>query len=154
MKITYYYRSPIGTLCLEEDDSHIVGLHLDRNATPSDSVPSPLLLQAKIQLDEYFTGKRTTFTLPLKTHGSEFQEKVWAALKLIPYGTTCSYGDIAKAIGQPKASQAVGGANNKNPIMILIPCHRVIGANGSLVGFGCGLDVKEHLLTLERKHCR
>lgn len=106
------------------------------------------------QLDEYFAGKRREFSVPIKTQGTDFQEKVWAALRKIPYGETRTYGQIAAQIGNPKAGRAVGGANHNNPIMILTPCHRVIGADGSLTGFGGGLDVKEALLALEKKGSR
>lgn len=105
---------------------------------------------ALIQLQEYFQGKRQTFDVPLSLHGTPFQVKVWKALQAIPFGETRSYRDIARAVGQPKAVRAIGAANNKNPIPIIIPCHRVIGSNGSLVGYGGGLDKKEWLLEFER----
>ena len=108
-----------------------------------------LIKETYNQLNEYFEKKRRKFDIPIKLHGSEFQNKVWNALCTIPYGETCTYKDIAKKIGNIKAVRAVGGANNKNPIMIIVPCHRVIGANGSLVGFGAGVEVKRYLLTLE-----
>ncbi len=104
---------------------------------------------AKTQLAEYFDGRRQTFNLPLKPEGTEFQMKAWAALQKIPYGETRTYGQQAEMIGNPKASRAVGGANNANPIPIIIPCHRVIGAGGALTGFGGGLETKSFLLTLE-----
>ena len=110
-----------------------------------------LLKRAGLQLMEYFQGIRTEFTLPLAPKGTEFQKKVWKALCTIPYGQTRSYGQIAAQIGNPKACRAVGGANNKNPVWIFIPCHRVIGANGSLVGFGGGLYAKEYMLKLEMR---
>ena len=101
-------------------------------------------------MQEYFAGKRRKFQLPVCGKGTDFQEKVWKVLREIPYGETRTYGEIAAAIGHPKASRAVGGACNKNPILIVVPCHRVIGADGKLVGFGCGLDRKKELLKLER----
>lgn len=101
------------------------------------------------QLEQYFAGERRTFELELDLYGTPFQQKVWSALLRIPYGETRSYRDIAVMIGQPQAVRAVGGANNKNPISIIIPCHRVIGANGSLVGYGGGLPLKHTLLELE-----
>lgn len=101
------------------------------------------------QLQEYFFGKRKTFDLPLAIEGTEFQIKVWKALSEIPYGTTCSYKDIAIKIGNCKASRAVGMANNKNPIPIIVPCHRVIGASGKLVGYAGGLNIKQKLLNVE-----
>ena len=103
------------------------------------------------QLTEYFDGKRTTFNFPYVLKGTDFQKKVWKALCDIPYGETRSYKDIAVAINQPTASRAVGNANNKNPLMIVVPCHRVIGANGSLTGYAGGLHIKEALLTIEKK---
>ena len=101
------------------------------------------------QLEEYFAGKRQEFTLPLDDRGTDFQKRVWEELRKIPYGTTCSYGDIAEKIGNPKGPRAVGLANNRNPIAIITPCHRVVGKSGSLVGYASGLDHKERLLKLE-----
>jgi methylated-DNA-[protein]-cysteine S-methyltransferase len=112
---------------------------------------TPLLKKAAQELQEYFIGKRKRFDLPLSPQGTDFQQKVWKALQDIPYGAVCSYKDIARAIGNEKACRAVGGANNKNPISIIIPCHRVIGANGSLVGYGGGIEIKKQLLALEQK---
>ncbi len=110
---------------------------------------TPLLQQAKCQLQEYFAGKRKEFSLPLQLQGTPFQKKVWQALLTIPYGQTATYGQIATQIGSPKACRAVGMANHRNPLAILIPCHRVIGANGTLTGYGGGLSVKQALLALE-----
>lgn len=152
MKEPYYINSPIGLLCIEEENGFVVGLHVDNHAKASSHTPSPLQREAIRQLQEYFDGVRTSFQLPILPTGTPFQKKVWSALQEISYGKTCSYKDIAQAINQPTATRAVGGANNKNPILILIPCHRVIGANGSLVGFGCGLEVKQYLLDLEKNH--
>lgn len=146
--------SPIGNLKIEMTEQGICALYFLRNKPVSgdDKRESshPLLQQAVQQLDEYFAGSRTSFSLPLCTKGTPFQLSVWQALQKIPYGTTCSYGEIAAAIGNPKASRAVGMANNKNPLPIFIPCHRVIGANGKLVGYGGGLDIKKALLSLEQ----
>lgn len=111
-----------------------------------------LINNTRKQLDEYFAGKRKKFDIPIKLDGTDFQIKVWKELLKIPYGETCSYLDIAKCIGNPKASRAVGMANNKNKIIIIVPCHRVIGSNKKLVGYACGLEVKEKLLELERKN--
>ena len=102
------------------------------------------------QLEEYFAGKRKQFDLPLSLRGTEFQRQVWAALRDIPYGVTRSYGQIAQAVGRPKAVRAVGMANHRNPISIIVPCHRVVGADGSLTGYGGGLENKKFLLALER----
>ena len=106
--------------------------------------------EARCQLAEYFEGRRREFTVPLNPSGTEFQLRVWGELRRIPYGQTISYGELARRIGQPTAARAVGLANGANPIAILIPCHRVIGASGALTGFGGGIDVKRKLLALER----
>ena len=111
-----------------------------------------LLLEAKKQLEEYFEGKRREFDLPIKQEGTDFQKKVWKALCEIPYGETRTYKEVAKMVGNEKASRAVGMANNKNNIPIIVPCHRVIGSNGKLVGYALGLDVKKYLLDLESKN--
>lgn len=114
-----------------------------------DEIPG-CLIQAHKQLKEYFSGTRKEFDLKLNISGTDFQKKVWEALQGIPYGETRTYQDIAIAVGSPKACRAVGGANNKNKIPVIIPCHRVIGKDGSLVGFGSGLKIKKELLQLER----
>ncbi|MBE5061259.1 methylated-DNA--[protein]-cysteine S-methyltransferase [Megamonas funiformis] len=111
-----------------------------------------LLSMATIQLDEYFQGKRTTFSLPFKLTGTPFQLAVWKELQNIPYGQTTSYKEIAQKINKPKAYRAVGMANNKNPLPIIIPCHRVIGSNGKLIGYAGGLNLKNYLLELEKSH--
>lgn len=145
----FHYKTPIGTICIEDEDNNIVGLYLD-NSDPKDDIETELIKKAHIQLTEYFNKTRKIFDLPVKFKGTDFQNKVWKSLQTIPYGETRSYGQIAEQIGNPKASRAVGGANNKNRIIIVVPCHRVIGANGSLVGFGCGIDIKKYLLDLEK----
>lgn len=149
------YLSPIGRIWIAVEEEKIVGISIgeDGNGIEESGLEqSEVLKEAKRQLAEYFNGSRREFRLPLKFRGTDFQEKVWRALQTIPYGQTRSYGEIAAIIGNPKASRAVGGANHKNPILIVVPCHRVIGADGSLVGFGCGLAVKKYLLELERKN--
>ena len=113
---------------------------------------TPLLAEACRQLGEYFTGERKSFELQLAPKGTPFQLRCWEALLRIPYGATTTYGDIARAVGSPKGFRAVGLANNRNPIAIIIPCHRVIGSDGKLVGFGGGLDVKSFLLMHEAQH--
>ena len=146
------YDSPLGTLYLAEEDHAITGLYFGRDRLPAE-VPeqeSGLLKKAKAQLEEYFAGKRRVFDLPLNPKGTAFQQKVWQALQEIPYGETRSYKEIAGIVGSPKGMRAVGMANNRNPISILIPCHRVIGADGALVGYGGGLDLKRELLALEK----
>lgn len=149
---TYNFSSPVGTLCVTEENGAIVGLHIDNNAELSLTCRNELIKETARELSEYFSGTRTSFDLPLNPSGTGFQESVWEQLRLIPYGQTRSYGDIAKAVGNPKAARAVGHANNQNHIIIIIPCHRVIGADGSLVGFGCGIEVKQFLLDLEARH--
>lgn len=144
MKGTAIYRSPVGALQLEYEDGEVVSLRkAEENALTA------LVFR---QLDEYFAGTRRSFDFPCRAQGTPFQRKVWAALRDIPYGETRTYGDIARAIGQPKAARAVGMANNRNPIYIATPCHRVIGADGSLVGYGGGLAMKAALLELEKAH--
>jgi methylated-DNA-[protein]-cysteine S-methyltransferase len=139
--------SPVGPLTLSERDGAIVRLSFGGRG-PSESV-SPLLARAVAQLDEYFAGKRRKFDLPLAPAGTEFQLACWQALADIPYGETRSYGEQARHIGRPDRARAVGAANGANPIAIILPCHRVIGADGSLTGFGGGLETKRRLLDLE-----
>lgn len=122
---------------------------LDFGKTMENTGESPLLLETERQLWQYFAGERREFSLPLDPQGTMFQKKVWEVLSHIPYGETRSYGEIAAAVGNPRACRAVGMANNRNPIPILIPCHRVIGADGSLVGYAGGLAFKTGLLRLE-----
>lgn len=147
------FETEFGTLFIKEDGSAITNITLNENILTKDDIhyESTLIKQVKQQLDEYFQGKRNTFDLPLNPSGTTFQKKVWNALCNIPYGETRSYQEIAIAIDCPKGCRAVGLANNKNPIVILIPCHRVIGKNGSLVGYALGLKMKQHLLDLEIK---
>lgn len=145
----------IGPIGIEEVQGQITQLFFgDQAAQVGSSTKSSTLLltRALQQLDEYLSGRRQTFDLPLAPQGTPFQQSVWRALCAIPYGYTASYKQVASAIGNPKAMRAVGMANNRNPIAIFIPCHRVIGADGSLVGFGGGLDIKRALLALEKKH--
>lgn len=142
--------TPIGLLQIVEDDSAITEIRLADKNLPRNAEETPLLLEAKRQLTEYFSGKRKNFDLPLAPKGTPFQQKVWAALQTIPYGETRSYKQIAEQIGSPKACRAVGLANNKNPIILAIPCHRVIGSDGRLVGYAGGVWIKEKLLALEQ----
>lgn len=113
---------------------------------------SPILAETKKELSEYFTGERRLFQIPLRASGTEFQQKVWQELQAVPYGETRTYKDIAERVGSPRGSRAVGLANNKNPISIIIPCHRVVGQNGKLTGYAGGLDAKGFLLELEHRH--
>jgi len=121
---------------------------------PVDCVDHPVLVRAVRQLEEYFAGGRRVFDVPLDPLGTPFQLRTWAQLREIPYGTTLTYGEQAAAMGRPTAARAVGGANGRNPLSILVPCHRVIGADGSLTGFGGGLETKRLLLALEAQHAR
>ena len=145
--------SPVGPLTLVEENEALTGLHFGAlppaGAKPN---PHPLLREAVRQLEEYFEGQRKEFDLPLAARGTPFQLRVWAALRQIPYGETRTYADIAAAVGCPRGFRAVGMANNKNPIAIITPCHRVIGKGGALVGFGGGLETKQKLLELEEVH--
>lgn len=146
--------SPVGTLTLAGRDGRLMHLRMvDQSYEPSRNGwenDDSSFGDAVSQLAEYFAGERTDFDLALELMGTPFQRRVWAALQTIPYGETCSYGDIARKIGSPGAFRAVGLANGHNPIGIIVPCHRVIGANGSLTGYGGGLDRKRALLALEK----
>ena len=151
MEKIFFYETPVGKLCIGEEDGVIVRTTWSKIPTEYILEETELILQCKMQLDEYFRGERKTFDLPLAPKGTDFQKKVWNALQKIPYGETKTYGEIAAAVGNPKAARAVGMANNKNPIGIIIPCHRVVGADGKLVGYAGGMDKKEWLLQIERK---
>ncbi|MDO5649433.1 MAG: methylated-DNA--[protein]-cysteine S-methyltransferase [Gallicola sp.] len=141
-----------GKVYLGEKNGKIVLLSFDKEEIKGlKRERTPLLERGEKELLEYFKGERTSFDLPLEYQGTDFQVKVWKALEKIPYGETRTYQDIAEAVGSPKAFRAVGNANNKNPISILIPCHRVIGKSGKLVGYGGGLDWKEYLLGIEKR---
>ena len=166
------YQSPIGNLELVEENGVLIRVvYLSQEEREKECLQSqtskkkllqaasrkeielrstPILEEAVRQLEEYFSGVRKEFQLPLDLRGTEFQKKVWQALLEIPYGETQSYGQIAEQIGNPKAMRAVGMANHNNPIMIIVPCHRVIGKDRSMTGYACGIDVKEALLRLER----
>lgn len=143
--------TPIGELCLVAEDDALTTIYLPPWDLPEATMdPShPVLARAELQLKAYFEGRLKVFDLPLRGAGTPFQQTVWKALCKIPYGVTVSYGHIAKDIGLPHASRAVGAANGKNPLSIVVPCHRVIGANGSLTGYGGGMDAKRWLLTHE-----
>lgn len=144
------FDTPLGLMGLEEEDGAIVRLLLPGAPVPRIAChETSLLTEGKRQVLEYLAGARRVFDLPLAPKGTEFYRSVWRALEAIPYGETRSYRDIAQAVGRPKAVRAVGQANHNNPIPIIIPCHRVVGANGSLTGYGGGLDLKERLLRLE-----
>lgn len=148
--------SPVGTLTLVAGDRHLVAIawQEEGEAAPFDAAPEtaphPVLDETERQLRAYFAGERRDFDLPLDFRGTDFQRRVWQALLTIPFGETRSYRDIASQLGRPSATRAVGAANGRNPIPIVAPCHRVIGANGSLTGFGGGLENKAFLLDLEQ----
>jgi methylated-DNA-[protein]-cysteine S-methyltransferase len=148
--------SPIGKLKLVASDDGLAAILWEnekpnrvRLGTTSEDQAHPILLKTERQLKEYFDGKRKSFEIELDAVGTDFQKQVWEALLAIPFGETRSYGQLAKQLGNPCASRAVGAANGKNPIAIVVPCHRVIGSTGKLTGFAGGLDAKQHLLGLE-----
>jgi methylated-DNA-[protein]-cysteine S-methyltransferase len=144
--------SPIGELMLCGDDASLTALHLPGHwAKPGAGWRRDDARFADVarQLEEYFAGERTTFDIPLRMQGGPFEREVWAELLQIPYGETASYGEIARRVGKPHASRAVGAANGRNPIAIIVPCHRVIGSDGTLTGYGGGLERKRALLDLE-----
>ncbi len=162
----FYYETKLGRLFIAEDGEGIAEVSIVKNMMSPDveNTPgrkellsceieeTPLIRQAIRELMEYFDGRRKEFNISLNPKGTNFQKKVWDALRAIPYGETRSYQQIAQAVGNKNASRAVGMANHNNPIMCIIPCHRVIGANGSLVGYAGGLDIKATLLSLEQKY--
>lgn len=154
MENIFFYETIIGLLGIKENGTNITEIYFGKDEIPINiELKETSLIKKTIdQLEEYFEGKRKSFDLPFEPKGTEFQKSVWNELLKIPYGETCSYGEIAKRIGNPKASRAIGMANNRNPISIIIPCHRVIGANGKLVGYGGGIDIKEKLLNLEKEN--
>ncbi len=147
MKYFYDFETPLGKLYIGADDEFITNIGFSKIS--AEKRETLLIKEAFRQLNEYFNGKRRDFDLPIKTEGTDFQKLVWRELKKIPYGKTASYLDIATAIQNPKACRAVGMANNKNKICIVIPCHRVIGKNGTLTGYAGGLGIKEKLLKIE-----
>jgi len=146
----YKYNSIIGDIFISADDEALLSVGF-KPIENNNNKPNIIIKKTVKQLDEYFLGKRKIFNLPMNPLGSEFQKRVWKELQKIPYGQTRSYKDIAIAIGNPKAYRAVGNANNKNPIGIIIPCHRVIGSNKKLTGYAGGLDIKEKLLNMEKE---
>lgn len=149
-----FYNTSIGLFKIAEDGTGVTELEIvdAKIVEEVETIETPLLAKAAKQLEEYLSGKRVKFDFPLNPQGTEFQNKVWNVLKTIPYGETWSYKQVAVALGKPTASRAVGMANNRNPIMIVVPCHRVVGSNGDLVGYAGGLDLKASLLDLEKKH--
>jgi methylated-DNA-[protein]-cysteine S-methyltransferase len=146
--------SPYGPLTLVADDGVLCGLYMtDQRHRPPEETFGPRaegpFAAAEEELEAYFAGESKEFTLPLRLHGTPFQRRVWDQLRKIPYGETRTYGELAYALGNPTASRAVGLANGRNPVGIIVPCHRVVGANGGLTGYGGGLDRKQRLLDFE-----
>jgi methylated-DNA-[protein]-cysteine S-methyltransferase len=156
MKQAFIYETELGKILIAEDNNNITDLTLfdetneKESETQYEFLETPLIHETAVQLMEYLEGKRMQFTVPLNPKGTRFQQQVWEALKGIPYGDTRSYKQIAESIGNPKACRAVGMANHNNPIMCIIPCHRVIGSDKSLVGYAGGLHIKQQLLELEK----
>ena len=150
MSNLFFYETDLGIIGIRDNNNAITEVFYSKYKINDHLKETPLIRECFNQLKEYFQGTRREFTIPIEAEGSEFQKKVWKALLDIPYGQTRTYKEIAIAIGNEKACRAVGMANNRNPISIIIPCHRVIGANGKLVGYGGGLDIKEKLLNIEK----
>jgi methylated-DNA-[protein]-cysteine S-methyltransferase len=146
----YSYETELGSITFMEEDGALLAIST-RRSNEGICQETALIKEAHRQFDEYLKGERKTFRLPLNPKGTDFQKRVWKALCEIPYGETRSYKQISEAIGNPKAVRAVGMANNRNPLLIVVPCHRVIGANGKLVGYAAGIDKKELLLRLENR---
>ena len=150
MRNLFFYETDLGIIGIRDNNNAITEVFYSKSKINDHLKETPLIRECFNQLKEYFQGTRREFTIPIEAEGSESQKKVWKALLDIPYGQTRTYKEIAIAIGNEKACRAVGMANNRNPISIIIPCHRVIGANGKLVGYGGGLDIKEKLLNIEK----
>lgn len=146
-----YLDTPIGRLRLVSRDDHLVGIEFEghQEAVAGEEKSDPVLTACAAQLREYFAGKRRSFSLPLAPEGTVFQRAVWHALETIPFGELRSYREVAEAIGKPTAVRAVGAANGRNPLPIVVPCHRVVGSDGSLTGFAGGMEIKRQLLVLE-----
>lgn len=157
MKNVFYYETKIGRIGIADNGNSITDIFFADNETPGDAAgmvqkETSLIKGARRQIMEYLDGDRKEFDLPLGVEGTPFQKAAWDALLTIPYGETRSYKQMAELVGNPKACRAIGLANNRNPISIVIPCHRVIGANGKLVGYGGGLHIKEQLLAIEKQN--
>jgi len=152
MKNIFFYQTDLGEIGIAANGNAVTNLYLKKENIPRDTVvqETELIKEAARQLQDYLAGKLRDFNLPLAPAGTEFMRRVWESLRAIPYGQTRSYQEVAQSVGNKKASRAVGLANNRNPIPIFIPCHRVIGANGKLVGYGGGLEIKAYLLDLEK----
>lgn len=154
MKSIFYYKTIIGEIGIADNEKGITNIYIKDNLKIEKDIEireTKLIKEAVTQLNEYLSGRRVDFNVPLYPEGTEFQNKVWNELTRIPYGETRTYKEIAEKIGNPKAARAIGMANNKNPILIMIPCHRVVGKNKSLVGYAGGLEMKERLLEIENQ---
>ena len=145
----FTYETVLGDVTLVEEDGALLAISL-KSIQEGTELETTIIQEAHRQITEYLKGERKVFDLPIQLRGTDFQQQVWTALLDIPYGETRSYKQIAEAIGNPKGMRAVGMANNRNPLLIVVPCHRVIGANGSMVGYGEGVEMKEFLLRLEK----
>ncbi len=155
------FKQPLGDLLLVANETELIGLYFDgrphvpvARSTWTLDPQHPVLRQAEKQLEEFFAGKRTCFSLPLHFEGTEFQERIWREIARIPYGQTMSYGELARRAGNPRAIRAAGMNTGKNPLGIVIPCHRVIGKDGGITGYAGGLEWKQHLLNLEKQRIR
>ncbi|NOI37535.1 methylated-DNA--[protein]-cysteine S-methyltransferase [Vibrio sp. 070316B] len=149
-----YYDSPLGTVALQANEQGLLGVWFETHTTKPEDLgiqedSFPIFLSVKDQLDRYFAGEAIQFDVPIAAKGTPFQQSVWHALTTIPYGETWSYAQLADAIGNPKAVRAVGLANGKNPVSVIVPCHRVIGKNGKLTGYAGGVERKQRLLAIE-----
>ena len=144
--------TPLASITIASNGEAITGVAFGAKEFPGKNKPSKLTNDAANEIQEYLAGKRRNFTVSVAPEGTPFQQEVWEALTHVPFGQTVTYGELAEMVGRPTAARAVGGANNKNPIPLIIPCHRVIGANGNLVGYAYGLRLKQFLLDLERRY--
>ncbi len=152
MAMLVLYDTPIGALTVTETDGAVTAIAFGAETDADQNAETPLLRAAEAELRAYFAGTLREFSVPIRMVGSEFSMRVWAALREIPYGQTVSYGELAVRVGNPNAARAVGMANHKNPIPLIVPCHRVIGANGKPVGYAGGIGTKTFLLNLEREN--
>ncbi|MGN0469644.1 MAG: methylated-DNA--[protein]-cysteine S-methyltransferase [Acutalibacteraceae bacterium] len=152
MKYYYMYSTDIGNISIAEENGFITDLHFAEEIPSAQKSETEVIFSASSQLKEYLNGSRKDFDLPLKTHGTDFEQSVWRAVQQVNYGTTETYKQMAQRINKPYSARAVGNANNKNPILIFIPCHRIIGSDGSLKGYAAGAEIKKYLLELEKRY--
>ena len=154
MSAITYYHSPLGWIEIQASHDAVTSLVFCDGRKNDVGNDSPILTECVRQLGEYFSGRRTCFDIPVHQKGTEFQQSVWNVLKNIPFGKTVSYGDVAKMLNNPKSMRAVGAANGRNKLWIIVPCHRVIGANGSLTGYAGGIERKKWLITHEARNLK